>query len=152
MAWWSIHWTPSREVLVRELAWQGQYVVAWWNSGWEGGGGGGKLRLDELLASSTDWIFFSFFLFFFFYLILLTCKRLTKIMTISSVGFSSSKSSFHWQRFRSSYGDWGTFGCKTRPSPTHIQTLLQGAETLATRLPQEPGMIIKQSTLLSLSW
>ena len=52
-------------------------------------GGGGR-------GVSSGWMSYlpqvqteSFFLFFFFYLILLTCKRLTKIMTISSVGFSS---------------------------------------------------------------
>ena len=53
------------------------------------GGGGGR-------GVSSGWMSYlpqvqteSFFLFFFFYLILLTCKRLTKIMAISSVGFSS---------------------------------------------------------------
>ena len=57
-----------------------------------GGGGEGVSSgwMSYLPQVQTE----SFFLFFFFYLILLTCKRLTKI-SISSVGFSSSKSSFH---------------------------------------------------------
>ena len=55
---------------------------------WLGGGGGRGVSsgwMSYLPQVQTE----SFFLFFFFYLILLTCKRLTKIMAISSVGFSS---------------------------------------------------------------